>query len=33
MAKSLDGVLIKKAHKKQEFTKEQLQEFNGLKRR
>ena len=27
MAKSLDGVLIKKAHKKQEFTKQQLDEF------
>ena len=27
MAKSLDGVLIKKAHKKQQFTKAQLQEF------
>jgi len=27
MAKSLDGVLIKKAHRKTEFTSEQLQEF------
>jgi hypothetical protein len=27
MAKSLDGVLIKKAHKKQQFTKKELQEF------
>ena len=27
MAKSLDGVLIKKAHRKTEFTTEQLQEF------
>ena len=27
MAKSLDGVLIKKAHKKQRYTKKQLEEF------
>ena len=27
MAKSLDGVLTKKAHKKQQFTKKELQEF------
>ena len=27
MSKSLDGVLIKKAHKKQRYTKKQLEEF------